>query len=684
MESASRCRSWVFPCLAAVLAVGLALPTAAFASPPSDDAFDRGPLRAAGPGRLLEDFESGAAMELLPLDEGLAAALLATGNEETVRVEEWPVAPDRREAVLLTRREIYAPGARIVQVGGGRRELPRSRLVFFFGEAELDAETRVMVAVDPQTGTLEGLAETREERHELRPEPAEGDRRLYRLAPPQVFLSPAEEAAAEAPEFSCGAEDAPQAMPLTFESAASTAVFEEAITSLHTATVGVDTDYELIANKFGGNTAAVTNYLASLFAQMNVMYERDLNVRLLQGTTFLRTTPNDPWTGGSGGADIAKLDEFRNYWIANYGAVPRAIAALISGKQTSGASGIAYVNALCNSTYGYSFTQVFGSTSLLAHDTRIVGHEIGHNFGSRHTHCYLTPTPIDTCFNGESGCYSGAASCPAPATYQGVPNVRGTVMSYCHNLGGCSASSVFHSRTVQLLEPIVESKATGPGACIFPAVVNPTIGSVAPQSGSTGGGTAIAITGTGFLAGATVTLGGVPATSVVVVDSTRITAVTGAHATGAVNLVVTNPGGGSATLANAFFYTPPPAPTGFYTVALCRAVDTRNPNGPLGGPALAANGLRTFDLTGPCGVPSGAKAISVNLTVVGPGATGSLSIYPGNAFPMNATAISFKPGETRSNNAVLTLATNGAGTIGVQNASGGSTHFIIDVNGYFQ
>src|SRR5687768_3322440 len=99
MEAAARRNSWVFPCLAVVLAVGFVVPASAFAAPPSDDAFDRGPLRAAGPGRLLEDFESGAAMELLPLDEGLAPALLATGGDETVRVEEWPVAPERRETV---------------------------------------------------------------------------------------------------------------------------------------------------------------------------------------------------------------------------------------------------------------------------------------------------------------------------------------------------------------------------------------------------------------------------------------------------------------------------------------------------------------------------------------------------------------------------------------------------------
>ncbi len=38
-------------------------------------------------------------------------------------------------------------------------------------------------------------------------------------------------------------------------------------------------------------------------------------------------------------------------------------------------------------------------------------------------------------------------------------------MSYCNLLGGCSASTVFHPRTVQILDPIVESKV---GVCVFP------------------------------------------------------------------------------------------------------------------------------------------------------------------------------------------------------------------------
>ena len=61
-----------------------------------------------------------------------------------------------------------------------------------------------------------------------------------------------------------------------------------------------------------------------------------------------------------------------------------------------------------------------------------------------------------------------------------------------------------------------------------------------PTSGTTAGGTGITVTGTGFLAGATVTLGGTAASNVTVVNSRTITATTAAHAAGAVNVVVRN------------------------------------------------------------------------------------------------------------------------------------------------
>jgi hypothetical protein len=83
----------------------------------------------------------------------------------------------------------------------------------------------------------------------------------------------------------------------------------------------------------------------------------------------------------------------------------------------------------------------------------------------------------------------------------------------------------------------------------------PTVSGIAPPSGSSNGGTGVTMTGTGFLAGATVKLGGAAASSVVVVSSTSITATTPAHPAGSVDVVVTNSDGQSATLTGGYTYT---------------------------------------------------------------------------------------------------------------------------------
>jgi hypothetical protein len=91
----------------------------------------------------------------------------------------------------------------------------------------------------------------------------------------------------------------------------------------------------------------------------------------------------------------------------------------------------------------------------------------------------------------------------------------------------------------------------------------PTITGIDPTNGSSLGGTATTITGTGFLAGATVKFGGTSATNVSVVSATSITATTPAHAAGAADVLVTNSDNKSATLPQAFtFDLPAPAISG--------------------------------------------------------------------------------------------------------------------------
>jgi hypothetical protein len=83
----------------------------------------------------------------------------------------------------------------------------------------------------------------------------------------------------------------------------------------------------------------------------------------------------------------------------------------------------------------------------------------------------------------------------------------------------------------------------------------PTVTAISPALGTTNGGTLVTLTGTNFVAGMIVTIGGVEAAEPTVASSTSITATTPIHAAGAVSIVATNLSAESATLTNGFTYT---------------------------------------------------------------------------------------------------------------------------------
>jgi len=91
----------------------------------------------------------------------------------------------------------------------------------------------------------------------------------------------------------------------------------------------------------------------------------------------------------------------------------------------------------------------------------------------------------------------------------------------------------------------------GPNGPSGPAA--PLVFAVSPASGPASGGTPVRITGANFAAGASVTIGGVPAADVIVESSSAITARTGAHAAGAGDVIVIV-GGRVASLPGGFTY----------------------------------------------------------------------------------------------------------------------------------
>ena len=181
----------------------------------------------------------------------------------------------------------------------------------------------------------------------------------------------------------------------------------------------------------------------------------------------------------------------------------------------------------------------------------------GFNYGGTQTN----PAPTLSSINPQSGSTAGGTS----VSLSGSNFVAGATVIFA----GSSATSVnvVNATTITAVTPahaaglaaVTVTNPDGQGASLTganafnyltaqPSNPAPTLSSINPQSGSTAGGTSVSLSGTNFLAGATVSFDSSAATSVSVVNATTITAVTPAHATGQANVTVTNPDGQSATL----------------------------------------------------------------------------------------------------------------------------------------
>ena len=125
------------------------------------------------------------------------------------------------------------------------------------------------------------------------------------------------------------------------------------------------------------------------------------------------------------------------------------------------------------------------------------------------------------------------------------------------------------------------------------------------------------------------------------------------------------------------------ASTRLFNLTPCRLVDTRDPAGPLGGPAIGAGQTRVFPLVGVCGIPTGAVALVLNVTGVTPAAAGSFALFPGNGTFADTASVAFMTGKTRAAAGISKLATDGSGTLSVRNSAPAAVDLILDVSGYF-
>lgn len=203
--------------------------------------------------------------------------------------------------------------------------------------------------------------------------------------------------------------------------------------------VAIDSDYEWTQERFGGNPFAAAEYSLFLMAAVSEIYQRDLNVRL--AVPYLRafSTNTDPYVqtrNSEGALDPDPLAQVRDHWRAAQQHIDRDLTHLFTGADTS-YGGVAYISTMCSDQWGYgvsaylngSFPYPLVESSAQNWDLYLVSHELGHNFGTGHTHDAYTPV-IDRCGIDCTG------------------DLNGTIMSYCHTCAGGTANIdvEFHPR----------------------------------------------------------------------------------------------------------------------------------------------------------------------------------------------------------------------------------------------
>ena len=189
--------------------------------------------------------------------------------------------------------------------------------------------------------------------------------------------------------------------------------------------------FEIDNNLFiqnGSNTTTTTNWITSVFNNVQTLYNND-GITVGLKSIFIWTTA-DPYEG-VGTTSGAYLNAFSQTTPVFDGDLGQLI-----GIDPGGLGGVAVsINGLCTQS-NYSYADVYFSYATVptySWTVQVITHEFGHLLGSPHTHgCYWNGnnTSIDGC--GTQAGYS-EGTCPLGP----IPTVdKGTIMSYCHLING--------------------------------------------------------------------------------------------------------------------------------------------------------------------------------------------------------------------------------------------------------
>ena len=378
------------------------------------------PTAAAAPPERLLSLDAEATTPL-----GLAWAAQDRAPGGLVRIARLRDADGRPLALALERGRLFAPDFKLYLNG---RETPTdapTRLVYLHGTAEGWPGSSVAISIDASTGAWTGVL-------------VRDDGAFDLTLPASAATAKGTVAAAAVVQPADLTGVARGAVSDVLEHPFATAAEKNAITAAAKkrvipapggtfgASIAVETDHEFLA---GETVEAGEALVHEVMAGVAELYERQLGVPLAIQSLFLYPEEDDPWNAPNphtaGGAEV--LCEFSSYWAQRrpLAAFPRNAALFFTGKTSRELGGQAWRGGLCNFSarsgscpyggYGIVVRQRFSLSTIL-----VTAHELGHIFGSPHTHCYQPE--IDQCYREERNCFSGTVS---------EPEDGGSVMSYC-------------------------------------------------------------------------------------------------------------------------------------------------------------------------------------------------------------------------------------------------------------
>jgi len=199
--------------------------------------------------------------------------------------------------------------------------------------------------------------------------------------------------------------------------------------------VYLEADFDLFQNKGGVNETV--NFLTGVFNQSAALFNNE-GLPLSLSEIFVWTSPS-PYNGSS--AD-QQLVQFQNMRTSFNGDVAQLVDLQDQGGLAASFNAFCNANASARECYSGIFP-FFSDVPTYSWTVYVFTHELGHLFGSRHTHACVwngNGTAIDGCGQAagffEGGCGAGP-----------IPGDGGTMMSYCHlNSVGVNFSQGFGSQ----------------------------------------------------------------------------------------------------------------------------------------------------------------------------------------------------------------------------------------------